>query len=233
MRASQHAKADIAITDEQVAEFLLEHRDFLLRHPDVLEDLELPHDSGGAVSLVERQVAVMRERNIEMRQRLGKLVDTARDNDRLFNLTRRLALDLMRADSLAGVSEALNSSLQKDFKADFHTLWILTDEPLTDTTASGENYRCVSPVEAKQSIGHLISADQVICGVLRKEETNFLFPDCADRIQSAAVVPIGATSKTALLAVGSPNPQHFKSGMGTLFLSYIGEILSNALPKYL
>ena len=60
-----------------------------------------PHARGSSISLVERQLAVLRERSLDMHQRLGRLVDVARDNDRLFELTRQLTLDLLDADSLA------------------------------------------------------------------------------------------------------------------------------------
>ena len=228
MTASIPATNTLELDDELVAAYLREHPEFLVEHPEVLAELELPHQSGAAVSLVERQVSVLRDRNIEMRNRLGKLIDTARDNDRLFELTRRLVLDLLMSDSLHTATHALNKSLNKDFKTDFNYLCLLGNE-LGET----EHYRSVTPAEARESIGNLLDARQVICGILRKEETEFLFGCDAAEVKSAAVVPIGKGSTIGLLAVGSRNPQHYKSGMGTLFLSYIGEILAHALPRYL
>jgi uncharacterized protein YigA (DUF484 family) len=51
------------LTADIVSDYLREHPDFFEQHPDVLRDLKISHVGDGAVSLVERQVAVLRERN--------------------------------------------------------------------------------------------------------------------------------------------------------------------------
>ena len=87
---------------EQVAAFLQQNPHFFEAYPDLLSELSLPHESGGAVSLVERQIAVLRERNMDMRHRLSKLLDNARDNDKLFDTAAerlsRKAYDLLLVD---------------------------------------------------------------------------------------------------------------------------------------
>ncbi len=228
MSAIRPAQHITELDDEQVAAFLSENPDFFDRQPAVLADLELPHERGAAVSLVERQLSVLRERNQQLQSRLGKLVDNARDNDRLFELTRRLVLDLLLADTLAAAVSSLDKSLKNDFKTDFNSLCLFGSDERIDS-----HYRCVTPATARESVGNLMDARQVICGTLRKEENAFLFSADAGHVKSAAVVPIGKATNIGLLAVGSRNPQHYKSGMGTLFLSYIGEILAHALPRYL
>ena len=71
-------------TEDIVRQFLRDNPAFLDDNPDILESLSLPHNSGKAVSLVERQVGVMRDRNKEMRNRLDNMLATAHDNDLLF-----------------------------------------------------------------------------------------------------------------------------------------------------
>ena len=39
-----------------VAKYLRKYPDFLVKHPEVLQAVKLPHESGAAVSLIERQV---------------------------------------------------------------------------------------------------------------------------------------------------------------------------------
>ena len=80
---------------EQIEAYLREHLDFFEQHHDLLAEITLPHESGVAVSLVERQVSILRERNIDMRNRLSKLLDNARDNDKLFDKSKRLVLSLI------------------------------------------------------------------------------------------------------------------------------------------
>ena len=67
-------------------DYLMQHTDFLQNHPDILDYLHIPHASGSAISLVEKQVDVLRERNIDMRRRLNTLTANARDNDKPYDL---------------------------------------------------------------------------------------------------------------------------------------------------
>lgn len=50
------------LTEAQVAEFLQQHPDFFTRNAKLLEKLHVPHETGRAVSLVERQTSVLREK---------------------------------------------------------------------------------------------------------------------------------------------------------------------------
>ena len=67
------ATMPIDLSEDQVREYLKENGDFLQRNPDLLDHLHVSHASGSAVSLVEKQVSVLRERNMEMRHRLTGL----------------------------------------------------------------------------------------------------------------------------------------------------------------
>lgn len=229
MSPSISATKTFTVDDEQVAAFLQENPDFFTRQPDLLCDLVLPHQRGQTVSLVERQVALLRERNIDMRRRLAELLENANANNELFENTRQLVLDLMEAKSLAELTGALQRSLKHDFKTDFQCLCLLT-APQAELPPA---VRCVSPEQAQAAIGNLLTARQVVCGVLRNEEVLFLFGDDAAAVGSAAVIPLLAEQHIGLLAVGSKDPQHFTSGMGTLFLNYIAEMLNRSVPQYL
>jgi uncharacterized protein YigA (DUF484 family) len=76
------------VDDDDIRDFLVEHPDYLQKNPELLSLLQIPHASGAAVSLVERQVSVLRERNVDLRHRLRDLGAIARDNDQLFADTR-------------------------------------------------------------------------------------------------------------------------------------------------
>ena len=78
------------LTPGQVADYLRANPEFFLSQNDLLADLRLPHDSGKAISLLERQVVILRERGHEARQKLGSLRQNARDKDQLFDVTRNL-----------------------------------------------------------------------------------------------------------------------------------------------
>jgi len=212
-----------------VREFLRDNPTFLDNHQDILESMDLPHHSGNAVSLVERQVSVMRDRNTEIRARLDNILATAQDNDQLFEKTKQLVLKLLEAKNLSTLVEAVHESLGKDYQIEFYSLTLFgTQEALPKTMA-----RVVQVEQANEQIGTLLSANRIVCGVLREEEMTFLFGDNGAQVGSAASIPLCYDNLYGILAVGNADPNFYTGSMGTLFLSYIGEVLSRLIPQHL
>ena len=214
------------LDSETVAAYLRLHPEFFIDHDELIPELRIPHQRGDTVSLVERQVKLLRERNIEMRHRLSQLMDVARDNDRLFDKTRRLVLDLLDATSLEEVVSAVEDSLRREFQVPFVGLILFSDAPLPVG-------RSVSSAEAHQAIGGLLAGGKTICGVLREHELKVLVGEEAGaQVGSAAVVALTYQGLHGVLAIGSADPQHYKSSLGTLFLGYIAEVLARVLPRF-
>ena len=214
---------------EQSEAGLREHPEFFIQHSDLLAELTLPHESGSAVSLVERQVAILRERNIDMRNRLSKLLDNARENDKLFDKSKRLVLSLLEGQDMGDIIDALHYSFDKDFNIHFTSV-ILFGNP--DKVPSSQA-RIVSIAEARECIGPLLKNSRAVCGTLGAKEMEFIFAEQAAEIGSIATVPLVHGSVFGLLSIGNRDPQYYRSSMGTLFLSYIAEVLNRLLPKYL
>mgnify|MGYP001823608596 FL=1 len=214
----------LALSDEQVRDYLKQNGDFLQRNPDMLDHLHISHASGSAVSLVEKQVGVLRERKIDMRHRLNALTANARDNDKLYEQTRQLVLALLDAGNVDELYAAFMNAMENDFKVDYASM-ILFGESVDGGTCR------IEPAEkAKIEIGALLKSRQPVCGVLRKEELAYLFPD-AGEVGSAALMPLANGDELGLLAVGSADANRYSSNMGTLFLSHIAEVIVRLLPR--
>ena len=218
---------DVTATD--VARFLAAHPEFFVEHGELLAELELPHDSGNAISLVERQVAVLRDRNMDMRHRLSHLLDNARDNDRLFDKTKRLILELLDGRDLGDIVDALHFSFDKEFNIHYTRLLLIGN---SDNIA-GSEARVITASEAKDNIAALLKSNRAYCGTLGDHEKAFIFGDVAGKIGSAATVPLVHGTTFGLLAIGNRDPKYYRSSMGTLFLGYIAEVLNRLLPHYL
>lgn len=223
------ADTEAPITEEQVADYLRKHADFFVDQSGLLADLQLPHESGQAISLVERQVAVLRDRNMDMRHRLSKLLDNARENDRLFEKTKRLILGLLESKNLSSLIDALTYSFDTDFNIHYTTVILFGDE----ADFSNCNARVVSLNSARDHIGSLVRANKPQCGVLTPNETKFLFPENADDIGSVALVPLTYGNTFGVLSIANRDANYYRSSMGTLFLNYIGEVLNRQMPQYL
>ena len=211
--------------DEQVAQYLRDNPGFFTGREELLAGLHVPHANGSAVSLVERQVGVLRERNVELRERLNALLSIARDNDLIFEKTRALVLALLEAGDLAALAQALSRSLLEDFGMAAMTLALFD----ADAIDLPPRVRVFDAADAEAQVGGLLKGQRVVCGVLRPEELRYVFGDAADAVGSAAIVPLVFHGQVGLLAIGARDPQHFRSGMDTLFVGHIGDVLARCL----
>ena len=111
--------ADNKVNEQEILDYLRKHPDFFQRHVTALSELTLPHESGGTVSLVERQIDILRDRNVAMRRRMNELLHAARINDEIFAKTRSLNLALLEVSSWHELNEVLATHVLVDFEADF------------------------------------------------------------------------------------------------------------------
>ena len=226
---TQPSDLDVPVDNSQastVAAYLEAHPDFFNQRDELLLALRIPHQRGDTISLVERQLELLRGRNIEMRHRLSQLMDVARDNDRLFEKTRRLNLALMDATSLDELVIAVEDSLRHDFQVPFVSLVLFGDNPMPVG-------RWVSSADAQRALGGLLTEGKTVSGSLREHELDFLFgEEQRKQIGSTAVVALNHLGLHGVLAIASRDPQHYKSTVGTLFLGYIAEVLGRVLPRF-
>lgn len=230
MKRNAHlADSNKEITENEVAQYLKANSGFFLKRDDLLMELEITHPSGQAVSLLERQVTLLRERNMDMRQRLKGLIDNAQNNDQLFEKTKQLVLALIEAQGIDAIVNRFNRGLLSDFAVDFSSFTLFGDAEKYRSLAS----RMVSVDEAYQRIPGLLKSNNATCGVLRPEELDFLFAGQSHSVGSAAVVPLSHGKQLGVIAIGSKDANYFRSSMGTLFLGYIAEVLNRLLPRHL
>jgi len=216
------------LSDDAIARFLREHPDYFQRNPGMLTLLELPHQAGQAVSLVERQVALLRERNIDLRKRLTQLVGAANTNDTLFDKTRSLTLALLDVETLEDLDDVIEQSLRAGFKADEVACFVCCERALPELK---HVHRCASTRELPML--NLTQSTGTSCGPVRADEYRRLFGSSTGGESSAALVQLRHRDLVGILAVGSRDARRFSPDMGTLFVRYIGDVLVRVLVRLL
>lgn len=218
------------LDEQSVADYLRAHPDFLTRHGDVLAAMEVPHRPGGdAVSLIERQVAELRQRNERLEQRLTELMRTARANERVGARLLALGRGLLEADSLDGVLALVRDTLLSEFAADEAVVVLIAagDEPGEVPAAHRLSTDAAALFEA------CLARGEPVCGPLEQAQKGALFGDRAERVESAALVPLRAGGVSGLIGLGSHEAGHFGADMGTLFLEQLGELVSAGVTRYI
>jgi uncharacterized protein YigA (DUF484 family) len=221
------------LNDTTVAEYLQSYPDFFERNSPLLTKLRLPHmrDAGATVSLVERQVEVLRERNQSLDRKLKELVDVARANDALADRIHRLSQRLIRAHTLLETISAVETSLREDFDA-MHSVLVLFLEQTRSVEGAGQFLRSAEPTDPDiKSFESLLQSGKPRCGQVRDGQRDYLFGKDSVEIGSVALTPLGPKGELGILAIGASDAERFHPAMSTEFLSRIGELVTYAMMR--
>lgn len=217
--------------EQQLLELLKDCPDILVRNPALLAQIEVPHETGKAVSLIERQVGVLRDRLQATDRRLRELMDNARSNQRLADSRHRLAINLLGAHDLDDVISIVLDELRNELDADFAVLRLFTED--ADRLAQKPELFVDPASQELTSFATMLDHRKPVCGRCTEEQNAYLFGDQADQVGSAAVIPLVAGEKLGLLGLGGRDERRFSIAMGTEFLSQVGELVSAALAVHL
>ena len=214
--------------EESIAGYLQRNPEFFERHQAVLARLRLPHARGGStISLVERQIEVLREKLAGVEGKLADLVRVARANDaiaeRLHRFTRRLLQVAPRGEAIARIE----TGLREDFDA-FHAVLVLIGVP--GDPGAARFVRTVAPDDPNlKSFESLFASGKPRCGQARDSQREFLFGPEGLEMGSVALVPLGEKGALGLLALGSTDRDRFHPGMSTEFLARMADVIADSL----
>ena len=214
--------------EESIALYLQRNPDFFERHQAVLTRLRLPHARGGStISLVERQIEVLREKHAALEGKLAELVRVARANDAIADKLHRFTRRLLRAGSRTEAITQVEASLREDFDA-FHSVLVLIGAQV-DLAPQRFVHAVQADNPSLKSFESLFTSGNPRCGQARDSQREFLFGSDAKDIGSVALVPLGEKGSLGLLALGSTDRDRFHPGMSTEFLARMAELIADSL----
>jgi uncharacterized protein len=218
------------ITDHDIAQYLASNPGFFEHHAELLASVQLTSPHGQrAVSLQERQMEMLRERNRGLERKIVEMIRHGQENmainDRLHRWTREL---LLTADPQALPAVAVRE-LQHEFMIPQAAIRLWS---LAAVHADCAFARAVSD----DAMTFAASLTAPYCGVNNGFEAAQWLDDPA-LVMSLALIPLrrrgGANTAFGLLVLGSPDPTRYSADMGTEFLARIGEIASAAMTRLL
>ncbi len=204
--------------EEDIAGYLQEHPQFFENYAEMLAGIFIPHPYGGrTISLSERQLLALREKNKALEKKLQELLAYGKENDELQNKVHQFACELFAAHSLEAVQESIASQMRERFAVPRAVVRVWESAP--------------------PSAEMLTFADQTlqpVCMHRAMYDTNAWFGEGAEHLRSFAYLPLRNDEQSiGLLILASEDQQRFYPEMGTLFLLRIAEISSAALRPYI
>ncbi|MEP6658015.1 MAG: DUF484 family protein [Betaproteobacteria bacterium] len=211
---------------DAVAEYLKQNPRFFEDYADLVAEFFVPHPHGGhAIPIAERQIIALREKNLELENRLRELIRFGSENDSISEKLHRSTLALFAAPDLETTLAVLYQSLTEDFGVPHvaSRLWGKVPE------------RSYLPELAATSHELRQYTDQLgapYCGPNPPFEARDWFED-GEASRSYAFLPLRTAHTFGLLGLSSDDPDRFFAGMGTMYLTRLAELASVATARYL
>jgi uncharacterized protein YigA (DUF484 family) len=239
----QHFDFEQHVSEQQdgpVADYLRSSPEFFTRHPQLLMEIEIPHYERGAVSLVEKRLALHREQYDDLRDRLGEIVEVAHRNDQLADLLHDFSMALISAESINDVLETTRQTLNSQLNC-VESCTVLLRNDVVDTCLD----ECVNDVvvaepERYSSLADLHGRKTVYCGPATPARIVRFFPNSTLDIRSVAIIKLlspavdnaTASQEIGYLALASDDKHRFAPHMATDFLRRFGELFSARLAVF-
>lgn len=221
----------LRLDDRAIAEYLAENPNFFDQYPELLSALKVRHDAHGAVSLVERQQQVLRDKIVSLEEEITALMGNARRNERIFQSYSDLYQRLLSCRDIHDVEQALHATFVTDLDLVAHSLKLFVPTRHQQLAFDADTH--------KQLLRKRFGNAMVYFGRVPEAERRVLFgqTDASTNIESVALLLLEDRSgegqsarQFALLALGSQDPAHFEPNMDHLLISQLQALLSHTLP---
>ena len=200
-----------SLNEKEVEQFLLLNPDFLSKNSHILNALEIVHETGGAVSLIQKQVELLRENYNSTSNNLLGLIEIAKNNENIFIRTKELILDLILCKNSTDIISLTERRFEKTFQADKCKLIFFREN------TNLPKGRIVNPKEAHRVFGKKYNAADIYCGPINKKE--------------CVLVPIKNQDCPGLLALGSKKHGTYSEDYDSMFLEFISQVLANLIER--
>jgi len=210
------------ITDAGVIKFLSDNPDFFLKNPDALEKLEIKHETGEAVSLIEKQVEIIKKKNLLSNTKLSEFLSNAEYNQQLFIKVQKLVLQILNEKNIEELSKLTEAFFEKELGTEICKIYFFTQEELFELS----NERIITPEIATSIFSEAFNSSDLALGGINKELSSMVFGSKAN-VEEGAICKLHCEKIAGTLALGSSSKGKFTKDSETLFLEFLVAVFSN------
>ena len=202
---------------DDVAEYLQSNPEFFENYSDILAEITLPHPHGGrTVSLSERQLLALREKNKELERKLLEMLEYAKENDALQQKVHQFTLALFGTKDLMNLQDVIARNMREIFSVPHVALHVWKGLP-----------PCAEVLAFTDQQTHPVCTHHAV------HNTQTWFGESAAHLRSFAYLPLRVGDQSiGLMILASEDIQRFYPEMGTVFLQRIAETVSSALRPF-
>ncbi len=215
------------ITEDDIANFLVNNPDFFERHAQLLAAVQLSSGHGArAVSLQERQAELLRDKIKGLEQRIIEMIRHGQDNSAIADKLQAWTRQLLLVAQPAELPAVIVRELQQQFLIPQAAIKVWG----VDAVHAGQDFATGVSEEARSFASGLA---RPFCGPHTGLEAARWLPD-APAVQSLAVIALragAAPEAFGALVLASSDRERFAADMATDFLQRIGELASAALSR--
>ena len=211
-----------SISDSEVIKFLSDNPDFFLKNPDTLEKLEIKHETGEAVSLIEKQVEIIKKKNLLNKSKLSEFLVNAEYNQQLFIKVQKLVLKILNEKNIEKLSELTETFFEKELGTEICKIYFFTQEEIFELS----NERIITPEIATSIFSEVFNSGNIALGGIDKELSSMVFGSKAN-VEEGAICKFHCEKIAGTLALGSSSKGKFAKDSETLFLEFLVTVFSN------
>jgi uncharacterized protein YigA (DUF484 family) len=213
----------MTLQSDEVCAWLRTQPQFFEQHPEFLPTAKSQQENGQIVSLIDRQLPALRDRNRILETRLAELIEIARENDALSDKVQSFAIEIMSKREPHQVADAILEGLREGFKIPYVAM------RLWGYALGQEDSPWRLPVLAELQT-FAVGMSHPVCGHHPIYEVNRWFGEDAPRLKSFALAPLGHPA-FGLIVLASEEADRFYPEMGTLFLGRLAALATAAIES--
>lgn len=221
------------ISFAEISRFLARHADFFVEHPELLQQIAIPHGDGVTASgnkvssLLEYQVNHLQKRlrilekdNTALKEKMVQQRDLARE-------IHALAIRVMQTRNVDELYSLLQKELKISYMADRLVLLVFDRSDMISRHADMRFLHHGTGMAFMFT--EIFHSGKPLCNSLQEEHLEALFRYGTEDLQSTVLLPMTGKKRRSLMVLGSCARNRYQHGNELDLLLYVSQVVNNQL----